>query len=364
MKKKNRNSKLKIYFSQFGTSKERNYIVENLSTLLSANVGVVDAFISIKKDLRSSYLRRVIDGIIFDVNNGVPLWRALEQSHLFNDSIISLIKIGEQSGRLSQNLIVVAQRNKKSRSFKSKMRSAMMYPLFVLGLTFIIGIGISWFILPKLSQVFGQLKIDLPLVTKVVIRFGELLGEYGFILVPALVVFVFLILFFLFVFKKTKHIGQALLLHVPGIGRLIREVEVARFSYLLGTLLAAGIPVGESLSSLSTSTTIKKYRKFYNFLEKTIIHGHSFRYAFSEYKKSEKIIPSPIQQMIVTGEYSGNLSNMLNKISEIYEEKIDSTTKNVSVLLEPILLVIIWVGVVGIALSVILPIYGLLSGVN
>ena len=365
MKTKRKNKKVKKgFFYRIGTGKERNYIVENLSTLISANVGVIEAFNSIEGELRSKYLREVIAEIKNDIKNGVPLWRALSGSGLFRASVISLIRIGEKTGRLSQNLLVVAERNRKNQSFRSKMQSAMMYPLFVLGLTVIIGTGIAWFILPKLATVFGQLKLELPLVTKIIIRIGEVLGTHGIIIVPVFLLSIALFVFFVFFFKKTKHVGEAILLRTPGIGRLMKEVETARFGYLLGTLLSAGIPVVEALESLQVSTPTRRYKKFYNYLRDTIAHGHPLSYAFAKYKKSKRIIPGPIQQMVVTGERSGNLSKMLLRVGQIYEEKIENTTKNVAVLLEPILLVIVWLGVMGIALAVILPIYGLLGGIR
>ena len=362
--KKQKKSLARKTWNRFGTGKERDYIVENLSTLIAANVNVIEAFSSIKNELKSRYLRDVLDQIIHSIRKGVPLWRALSESGLFADSVISLVRIGEQTGRLPQNLMVVADRNRKNRNFRSKLQSAMMYPVFVLGLTLIVGTGIAWFILPKLATVFGQLKVDLPLITELIIRLGELLGSHGIIIVPVFFVVIGLLFLLLFIFPRTKHLGQSLLFYVPGIGRLIKEVEVARFGYLFGTLLSAGIPIHDALLSLESSTPTRRYKKFYVYLRETINHGYSLQYAFSHYKGSRKLVPGPIQQMLITGEQSGHLSDMLVQVSAMYEEKIESTTKNVAVLLEPILLVIVWLGVMGIALAVILPIYSLLGGVR
>ena len=202
------------------------------------------------------------------------------------------------------------------------------------------------------------------MLTQIVIDLGIFLENHGAIAVPIFFVVIVTILLVLFVFPKTKHLGQNILLHIPGIGRLIKEVELTRFSYLFGILLSAGIPVIEALSSLESSTSIRRYKKFYTYLKEKIEEGQSLKKSFKGYSGIRKIIPAPLQQMVVTGEQSGSLSNVLIEISEMYEEKLEATTKNVSVLLEPILLVIVWLGVVGIALAVILPIYGLLSGVR
>lgn len=364
MKRNKKTVKKTSFAVRFGTAKERNYIIENLSTLVVSHVNVIDAFLSIKHEIKSKSLRAVLDDILVHIQGGTPLWSAMEKSGLFTDSMISLIKIGEKTGRLPESLNVIAERNKKDRIFRSKLKSAMMYPLFVLGLTVVIGGGIAWFILPKLSTVFGQLKLELPLVTKVIIRTGEILGEHGVFIVPGVFMFMILVLLFLFVFKKTKHIGRAILMYVPGIGRLIREVEIARFGYLFGTLIKSGVPISEALASLIEATQTRSYKRLYVFMQKSLDHGYTLGYIFKHFSKSRALIPGPMQQMVVTGEQSGRLPESLMSISEIYEEKLDNTTKNVAVLLEPILLVVVWAGVMTIALAVILPIYSLLGGVR
>lgn len=349
---------------KFGVSKERDYIIENLSSLIASGVSVSEAFSSIQKEIRSKSLRAILDEIILSIQKGVPIWRAMTESGLFPDSVIVLVRIGEESGRLPENLLVVAEQNRKNRSFRSKLQSAMLYPLFVLGITAVVGVGIAWFILPKLSIVFGQLKVDVPLITQIIIRIGEVLGSHGIIIIPSFIALLILILLTLFVFPKTKHLGQGLLFRTPGIGRLIQEVEIARFGYLLGTLVEAGLSITESLRLLEYATQIPAYKKMYQHMHAQINHGYSFKQSFASAKKLKRFLPSTVQQMVITGEQSGSLTQMLLTVSASYEEKTESTSKNVAVLLEPILLVIVWLGVMGVALAVVLPIYSILGGVR
>jgi type IV pilus assembly protein PilC len=166
------------------------------------------------------------------------------------------------------------------------------------------------------------------------------------------------------VFKKTKHIGQNILLLFPAIGKLVKEIELARFGYTLGTLLEAGLPLIDALSSLSDVTGFRRYQLFFDSLRKEVENGNSFQKSFSSYPHTKALIPVPIQQMIVAAEKSGNLSQTLLNIGNMFEEKSEITIKNLSVALEPILLIIVWVGVLGIALAVILPLYSLLGGLN
>ena len=141
-------------------------------------------------------------------------------------------------------------------------------------------------------------------------------------------------------------------------------MELARFGYLLGSLLEAGMPIVDSIKSIKETVSFYNYRKFYSFLENSIEEGNSFQKSFSSYKKINKLFPSPIQQIIIAAEKSGHLSDALKKIGNVFEERLENTTKNLAVILEPILLVIVWFGVMAVAFAVILPIYGLIGGLQ
>ena len=354
----------KTWWQRFGTSKERDVVLENISILMLANVGAADALRTVASEVKTSRLRRLLESIADRVSRGVPFWRACTEVSLFEPAAIALMRIGEESGRLSKNLAVVAAQNKKSRLFKSRIKSAMMYPAFVFGITLFVGVGIAWFILPRLSTVFGQLQTDLPAITRFTIAAGEVLAEKGNIIIPTFLAFLLLSVYVLFFFSKTKFVGQYILLSLPGFKRLISEIEIARFSYLFGTLLQAGLPVSEALASLPETTEVRAYQKLYRHMERAIIKGSSFQRAFSLYPQAEKLFPGSVRQIIVTGEKTGSLSTVLLDISEQYEVKTESTAKDVSVLLEPVLLVIVWAGVLVVALAVILPVYSILGGVR
>lgn len=348
----------------FGKAKNKNYFVENLSMLLSSGMTVNDAIESISEEIRSISMKRKLDILRSDIENGSPLWKAFEKTGMFSPHTIALVRIGEESGNLSQNLKLLASQEEKERVFKSKIRTAMLYPGFVFGVTVTVGLLIMWFILPRLTGIFGQLHIELPAITKALIAFGSFLGDYGVFVIPLFFVFIFFIIFILFYNKGTRHIGQNILFATPGVGKLLREIELFRFGYLLGTLLEAGIPIQNSIESLEKAVTFKKYKEFYAFLKKSIQEGNSFAKSFASYKKSKKFIPKTIQGLIVAGERSGSLSETLLKFSARFEAKIEDSTKSLAVIFEPVLLVIVWLGVVVVALSVVLPIYSLIGGLN
>src|SRR3989344_4489893 len=130
--------------------KEKDYFLENLATFSGASISIVESIDALLKDTESPKMRRIIQAMRDEVDSGVPLSRALEHRKIFPEHIISVIRLGEESGRLPENLKVVSRELEKDRELKSKLRSAMAYPVLVLTLTMVIGIGVAWFILPRL----------------------------------------------------------------------------------------------------------------------------------------------------------------------------------------------------------------------
>lgn len=347
-----------------GTGHDREYIVENLSMLVASGMPITESLDSIETETRSKQMRALVQKMRRDIESGAPLWRALADAGIFPQHAISLLKIGEESGRLAENLRVVSEQQRKDRIFRSRIRSAMMYPVFVLSLTVVVGVGIAWFILPRLATVFLHLKVKLPLITKILIATGTFLGTYGGIVVPLIIIAFSAFVYFLFYYPRTKIAGEHILFAIPGVNRLIIETELARFGYVFGTLLDAGLSVTGALVALAEAASFFRFKAFYEHLASSINDGNTFQQSFASYTSTHRVLPRPVQQLIVSGERSGNLSAALLLISKNYEDKSETTTKDVSVILEPILLVIVWLGVVAVALAVILPIYSLVGGLQ
>jgi len=359
------NTKGKInFFENLFLSKEKDYFFANLSMLLEAGMTVVDAISALAKETRSKPMQRILSQMMEDIENGFPLSQALLNNGLASTHTTSIIRVGEESGKLVQNLKIIAASEEKSREFRSKIRSAMVYPVFVFGVTIVVGLAVTWFILPRLAAVFAELDVVLPPLTKALIALGAFLGEYGAVLVPGIIVFLILCFYFLFYFPKTKHIGSGLLFSAPGIGRVLHEIELAHMGQILGTLLSSGIPVVTALDSLVEATVSHKHKLFYTKIKESISEGNSFSRTFDVLPETNKFIPVTIARLITSGEQSGKLSDTFTKISAHFESKIDNTTKNLSVIFEPVLLVIVWFGVVMVALAVILPIYSLVGNFN
>lgn len=359
---KKETKKKRVSTSSFGITKERDYFIENLALLLTAGMDILTALTSLKEEMRTPKMKKIIDFLIQEIDAGTSLGNALMKTKLLPLKVVSLIKVGEETGRLAENLKVVVAQQQKERVFKSQVRSAMMYPILILSLMLLIGTGIAWFILPKLATVFTNLDLELPFITRVLIGAGTFLGNYGAIVLPLALIILIVIIYLLFFSARTRFIGQGLLFALPIIRKLIQEIELARLGFILGTLLESGLPVVDALASLQQTTSFRSYQRLYTHLQHNIEEGNSFQKSFSAYPRANRLIPRSIQHMIVAGEQSGHLSEILLKIGDTFDKKTEISTKNLTVILEPLMLLIVWLGVVGVALAVILPIYSLIGG--
>ena len=346
-------------YISIGFGDEQDYFIENLSLLIASGMGMSNALSSLNLSIKGRRLKKITLAIENMVNDGMPLWKAFEKTQFLSERVISLIRSGEEGGRLPEHLNLVTIQQHKEKVFNSRLRSSLLYPGVVLILAFIVAVSSSWIILPKLVSMFQLSHGVLPISTKILLWTGVFLSHYGVVVVPSIIICVILFAYFVFVCKKTKFIGDYILFSIPGIRSLIQGVELARFGYIFGVLLQAGFQVNEALESVKKGTTYAQYRKFYNHLQICILNGDSFKIALSTYKNPEKYMPIPIQQLILSAEKSGRLSETLIKVGVIFEEKSEAMSRDLATILEPIILIVVGIVVGFVVLAIIGPIYGL-----
>lgn len=354
-------SQLSTWLTRIELGSEADQFLENLALLLGSGMDLLVAITALEQDARSGAMKRMTAQFRSDIDDGRTLSEAFVRANVFPEYVVSLIRIGEQSGRLAENLRVVAEEQQKERFFRSKVASAMIYPLLVLAVTAIVGVLIAWFVLPRLVLVFDQLKVELPLITQALLWFGQFLAQWGWVAIPTALFAVGTLTYVIFFAQKTRIIGEKLLIALPGTSQIMREIELSRFGYILGHLLKAGLPLLDALRSLKAASSFALYGAFYEQLIELIDEGNSFKKSFERIEGSTQLIPYPIQQLIVSAEQSGQLPEALIKLGATYEEKSEVTSKNLVILLEPILLVLVWLGVVFVAIAIILPIYKLVG---
>jgi type IV pilus assembly protein PilC len=346
-------------YISIGFGDEKDYFVENLSLLISSGMGISNALSAIELSVKSWKMKRIAVHIKKMVEAGMPLWKAFTETKFLSDRVISLIKTGEEAGRLPEHLNLVTIQQHKERVFRSRLRSALLYPGIVFVLAIIVALGSAWAVLPKLISVFKDSHATLPFSTQILISSGKFLESYGTVFVPCAIGAVIVLFYLLFVNKKTKFIGDSMLFSLPGIKKLVQGIELARFGYVSGALLQAGFQVGGTLESIKEGTSYRSYAKFYDNLQKSIERGESFQSAFSKNPKTENFLPVPIQQLIISAEKSGRLPETFIKIGIIFEEKTEAMSQDLATVLEPIVLIIVGIMVALVVSGIVGPIYGL-----
>jgi len=348
----------------FGYHKEEDYFFENLSILMSSGMPISEAVESLSREMRTPRMVSRIEVLQKEINNGSSLYIALERSRLLPKHFGDLIRVGESSGLLIDNFNIIVGQRQKERTFSAQIKVAMAYPVAVLAVALLVGVAITWFLLPGISGIFASMQIKLPWITRAMIAFGKFVSVSGYWVLPLFLVVVFILGYLIFAYKKTKFIGEFIILHLPGVKKIIQDSEVARFSYLLGSLLGAGLPIDVTIGFLADSSNVATYKNFYNYARTKVADGESFARIFVSYPGINQLIPVPIQQTIISAENSGRLSEASLHVSKIFEARMEINYKLLTTMMEPILLIIVWLGVLGIALAIVLPIYSLIGGMG
>lgn len=346
-----------------GMGKERMAFIQNMATMLNAGLPLTDSLKTLVLETRNRPMRKLIQRIVDQVENGSPLWRAMEAQSFFSLHALALVRIGEEAGNLSENMGYLAEQDEKDHALRSKVKMAMIYPTIVMCIMFVIVVGLGMFVLPNLVGVLFSLNVKLPLVTRIVIWCSDAFVAYGPVGVPSSIAG-FIVLGILSKYTPLGRVTQWAMFRIPGIGKLAREATIARFGVILGGLLKAGVPVVEALESLVQVTPIISYKKLYAQLLARVAIGDSFQKCFATIKGSQKLLPASVQQLVITGEKSGSLADIMLKVADIYDKKASETAEKLPIILEPMLLLFIG-GLVGsIAFAIIVPIYSIVGNVG
>ena len=344
------------------TFEDKLLFTKHLATMLKAGIPIAETLDVLLKQTKSRAMKKVLVKLIGDIQNGQSLGIALKKfPRVFDELYVSLITVGEESGKLEENCAYLSEQLTKDHTLRGKIKQALMYPTFVLVATIVMGGFISIFVLPQLVEFFVSFQTELPLPTKILLGIATYMKSYGIITIIGIIGFGFLWSVFV-----TTAVGKPLwhfiLLRLPIIGDMTRYGQLARFSRNLGALLQSGVPVARSLEVTGESLANQHFRKAVLVLSKSLSKGQTIGGTMDEKKLS--VFPSLVSRMIMVGEKSGNLEDMLLYLGDYYEEEIDSISKNLSTILEPVLLIFIGLVVGFTAIAIISPIYSLTGSIS
>ena len=352
--KKNSSARLSI--------KDQSFFVKRLSFLIKAGIPILDSLVMIREQTKSKGYGNVLDKVIEDVSNGQHLSTSLSKFHnLFGDFSINIISFGESAGILSENLEYLADELKKRQALRKKIVGAFVYPAVVTLATFGITAFLMIYLFPKIMPVFSSLHMKLPLSTRIVIFLSNFIRQDGLYLILGIIIFISAIIFAL---KKSKNFHfqfDKYILKIPIIGNVIKNYNLANSTRTMGLLLKSGINISEALPIVSKTSKNLVYREEFDGISNIVNRGERMSLYFL---KSPDLFPDVLSQIVSVGERSGNLSNSLIYLSELYEAEVDDFTRNIGSIIEPVLMIFMGILVGFIAISIITPIYGITQNLH
>ena len=341
--------------------RERILFIKQLSILMRAGVPLFTSLKMLKDQTKSKTMYKIMQQVISDVENGQYLATALGKfKKIFGDLTINIIAVGEISGSLSDNLDHLVLTLKKQQELKRKIISASVYPIFIIIATLAITVMLTVFFFPKVIPVLKSVNYQLPWTTRFLIFASDLMRNQGILLSILFIIFIISI-FLLLKVKKIHYWYDNILLSTPLIKKLIQTYNVTNISRTLGLLQNSGVGIVRAFQITSTTTPNMIYKSELNRIAEELLKGEKISKLM---KQRKRLFPPIMFQMIEVGESTGKLSESFFYISDIYEEEMDDITKNLSTVLEPLLLVFMGALVGFIAVSIITPIYGITQHLN
>ena len=327
-----------------------------LSTMMRAGVPLIQSFDIVARGSPNPRLTKLLTDIRSDVETGTSLSSAFRKHPLYFDALYcNLVEAGEAGGILEALLDRLAIYQEKTMAIKNKIKSALIYPIAVLIVAFIVLAVIMIFVIPAFKDVFSSFGADLPAPTLVVIAMSEFFVKYWW------AIFGFLgggTYFFFESWKRSEKMQKAmdrLLLRVPVFGDLVNKSAVARWTRTLSTMFAAGVPLVEALDSVGGASGNAVFAEATEAIQKDVSTGASLTTSM----QTTGVFPNMVLQMCAIGEESGSLDQMLGKAAEFYEDEVDEAVKGLSSLMEPFIIVILGTLIGGIVVSMYLPIFKL-----
>ncbi|NND80860.1 MAG: type II secretion system F family protein [Gammaproteobacteria bacterium] len=335
-----------------------SFASRQMATMIGAGIPIAQTLRAIGKGHESASMEKLMVDLSRDVESGTTLSVALSKYPLyFNRLFTSLVEAGEESGKLDLMLERVATYNEKLEAIKNKVKSAMMYPAIVLIITAVVSMVLLLFVIPSFETLFQNFGADLPALTRGIVDLSRWMQEYWWLVIFG----VFgSIAGFLAMYKrseKLKYTCDRLLLKAPVFGLIVRKSALARFARTLSIIFGSGVPLVEGMSTVGASTGNRVYQQAVEEVKNDISTGRSLEHSMSK----TGVFPNMMLQMVSSGEESGELEVMLDKVAEFFEREVDDAVEALSSLIEPIMIVVLG-GIIGtMVLAMYLPIFKMAS---
>lgn len=332
----------------------------SLGAMIEAGLPLSRALAVMERQSRNPAMKKVLADVGEAVRRGEPLSKALAaRPGVFPPIFVSMVAAGEESGKLRESLEVVSSQMEKGYQLAKKVKGAMIYPAVIIGVMLVVAVLLFLFVVPTLIGIFRELNVDLPATTRAVIWLSDALQARG-----ALVALVALAVVGATAAGLKTAPGRSALdwaaIRLPVIGPIAKEVNAARTARTLGSLLSAGVSYLEATRITRDVLQNGYYKAVLDQVGRHVEKGQPISEVFI---KAESLYPPFVGEMVAVGEETGEISKMMDKVAAFYEDEVDQKTKNMSTIIEPLLMVVVGAGVGFFALSMISPMYSLVNAI-
>lgn len=340
------------------SSSEKIAFISNLNTMLSAGIPILDAVNNLLEDSKGN-IRKVMETLRDDLTQGHQVnYTFAKFPNVFDRVTVNVIKASEEAGTLDVTLKDIRDTLRKQEEFSDKIRSALLYPAFIIGVFFLVLMVNLIFVVPKVALVFRSLKVPLPLPTKILIFVSDLIAKNTLTVV---LVFVGIILFFFYLFTQKRSFLLNILYSLPGISNLVKLIDITQVTRSLHLLLSAGLSIVAALDLTIDIVVKKETKKILQKSKDLILSGKTFSDGL---RTGKGYIPIMMIKLVETGERTGTIDKSMQDISEYYDYQVTNTLKTLTALIEPVTLVLVGIVVGAMMISIIAPIYSLIGQVS
>lgn len=358
---KEKGSGFKLPFLNRVSVVDKLMFTRHLGVMIKGGVALPEAIQILSRQASSAYFKKILEGVADNLKRGVSLHEAISAyPKVFSGVYVSMVEVGEVLGNLEEVLNLLAIQLKKEHDLKSKVVGAMMYPAVILSATIGIGILMMVVVIPRIAKIFSELNVELPAITRFVIGFSTFIRDHTFLVI----VMVASLIGSFKLFSRSvigKKIIHFLLIRVPFIKEIVIKINSARFCRSLASLLGGGVPIVKSLEIVSATATNIYYRQAIKDAATEVQKGMALNGVL---EKNSQIFPILLVQMVRVGEETGMSSQILKQLAEFYEDEVDTLTKGISSIIEPVLMIVIGAAVGFFAVSMLQPMYSIVDTIG
>lgn len=335
---------------------------KHLSVMIKSGITITDAVDTLIPDTNGVRFKMILQSILKDLENGQPLSKALARfPDAFDQLYVNLVRVGEESGNLDENLIYLSHKLTKENTLRKKIKNIMLYPSMVIIIAGTVGAYISIFVLPQLVSFFDSLEAQLPLSTQILLGFATIMKSYGILIISGVLI---LLAFFRYLIHTPmgQPIWHQIILKIPGLGKFLQNAQMAALCRNMGVMLQSGLSITTALEVEEQAADNLVFKSYIKKMYSAVLRGKGMSAVMGTHDLA--YIPPIAVKMIAVGEKTGKLDESLLYLGDFFEEEVDSSAKNFSTMLEPVIFIVIGATVAFLAFAIITPIYQLTGSIG